>query len=237
VIQSGVDYGANILVEFEPDSLWYEASFTISTRLLKDGIGVHYHTFIRSPKEVTTALARLGLETDKLQASGLFKIIDSYTVQVGLGSSEVSRDSPVIGTVTQSLKLADWSIGFAKEMKEGTGYVAERKVLHVDDSTSVLLQYNDERTFLDVWRTRALPHTRVSGQLFIYALLIGAGSNSLYKQLESLSDGIVDFRIQDTGGQIEHLMRVRTMRGRNIDSRWHRIQLLNNGEVSLVETS
>jgi KaiC/GvpD/RAD55 family RecA-like ATPase len=236
LIHGGVDYGINILVEFEPDSLWYETSFTIAANMLKSRIRVHYHTFVRPPQEVRGLLAGFGLDIDKLQQSGLLKIIDSHTAQVGLSAAEGSQDSPVIAAATQSLKMADWSIGFAKEMKAGTGYLAEtEKGLHLDDNTSVLLQYNDEKTFVDVWRTRNLPHTRLGGMVFLYAFVTGVGSSTLYRQLESLSDGIVDFKSPETGGQIEHLMRVRTMRGKTFDSRWRRIRLMENGEVALAD--
>ena len=236
LIRGGVGWGSNILVEFEPDSLWYETSLTIAAGLLKSRVEVHYHTFIRPPHEVGELLTRFGLDVEKFQKSDLLKVVDSYTAQVGLNVAEGSEDSAVIGTITRSLKMADWSIGFAKEMKTGTGYLAkEGALLHIDDNTSVLLQYNDEKTFIDVWRTRALPHTRASGSLFLYAFVTGVGSSALCKQLESLSDGIVDFKSNENEGRIEHLVRVRVMRGRNVDSRWHRLLLQENGEVALAD--
>lgn len=71
--------------------------------------------------------------------------------------------------------------------------------------------------------------------VFTPALVTGVGSSALYRQLESLSDGIVDFKSAETGDQVEHLVRVRTMRGRTYDSRRRRIQLLENGEVALAD--
>jgi KaiC/GvpD/RAD55 family RecA-like ATPase len=115
----------------------------------------------------------------------------------------------------------------AAEVSKGT--------LHIDDNASVFLQYNDERTFVDVWRTRNLPQTRAAEAICLYALVAGIGSSAFYRQLESLSDGIVDFKSPEAGGQVEHLMRVRTMRGKTYDSRWRHLRLMENGAVTLVD--
>jgi KaiC/GvpD/RAD55 family RecA-like ATPase len=161
-------------------------------------------------------------------------VVDSYTTQIGLNLSEESRGSAKIETVAEkSLKLADWSIGIAKDMKMEAVAEIDKRRLHIDDNSSVLLQYNDEKVIIDVWRTRNLPHTRVRESVFLYALLTEVGSPSFQKQLESISDGIIEFKSEDKGGEIEQYVRVSTMRGRSYDSRWRRLQLLDN-EVKLV---
>ena len=60
----------------------------------------------------------------------------------------------------------------------------------------------------------------------------GITSESFYKQYVALCDGIIDFKTQEKEG-LEHLVRVRLMRGKNCDSRWHKLQILDNGEVRL----
>ncbi len=131
---------------------------------------------------------------------------------------------------SRSLKLSDWDAGILDEMKgrdEGIG----RRRFHVDDNTSVLLQYNDEKTFIDHWRTKAIPETRALEFTSIHSVVTGVYSESFYRQSESLSDGVIDFRNREEGGQIGHYMRVRTFHGRSSDSRWRRIRLADNGEV------
>lgn len=111
---------------------------------------------------------------------------------------------------------------------------AEKKRLHIDDNTSVLLQYNSEKEMIDLWRTRFIALSRARGDVMFHSLVGGVYSEAFYKQFESLCDGIIDFRSHEQGGQIEHEVRVRAMRGRTFDSRWRRLRLLTDGEVALA---
>jgi hypothetical protein len=87
-IPSGFEYGAMLLVEFEPHSPWYEAAFTISTQALRDGLRTDYHSFQHPPNDVRQALSRMGVNVRKMEESGMLTIIDSYTIQTGSGVPE-----------------------------------------------------------------------------------------------------------------------------------------------------
>jgi KaiC/GvpD/RAD55 family RecA-like ATPase len=233
LVPAGFGYGTNLLVEFESQSLWYETSLTIAGNALKAGIRTDYHTLQHFPNEVASALERLGLDVKKLREEGMLGIIDSYTVQSGFGAPKI-KDTGRSHYQAQSVKLSDWSIQASVEMKTGSPEEEKRR-LHIDDNTSVLLQYNDEKTLIDFWRTRAIPISRTRELAFMHSLVTGTASDSFYKQFEALCDGIIDLKTQESAGQIEHLIRVRTMRGRPYDSRWHKLRLLDNGEVTLAE--
>jgi KaiC/GvpD/RAD55 family RecA-like ATPase len=51
--------------------------------------------------------------------------------------------------------------------------------------------------------------------------------------MESLCEGIFDLKSKEEGGRVEHYLRVRTIRGKAHDSRWRRLKMENNGEVTL----
>ena len=70
-------------------------------------------------------------------------------------------------------------------------------------------------------------------QISLQSFVKEVASDSFYRQFESLSDGIVEFKTQETEGQIEHLLRVRALRGRKIDTRRHRLELTGAGEVKV----
>jgi KaiC/GvpD/RAD55 family RecA-like ATPase len=229
LVRGGVDYGTNLLVEFEPHSLWYETSLTIASIAANSGIKTEYHTFQHIPSEIRRALKRLGLDVEKAVQQGTLTIIDSYTVQTGVGVPETPQ-SPV----SRSVKVSDWSIEFGKRLKTRIPESLKRS-LHIDDNCSVLLQYNQEKEVIDFWRTRIIPIGRAHEDIMFHAHSTGVASDSFYRQFELLCDGIIDFKSEEKGGEMEHYVRARTIRGRTYDSRWHRISLRDNGEVALVD--
>ena len=234
LVPGGFRYGLNLVVEFEPHSLWYESSLTIAVHSLRSGSRTDYHTFQHIPSEVVEALVRYGLDVQRLEEEGTLRILDTYTVttQVGVpGRPKIGRPP----YQTQSARLSDWSISAAQDMKSPREIPEpEKRRLHIDDNTSVLLQYNSEKEMIDVWRTRFVPLARAREDIMIHSLVAGVYSEGFYRQFESLCDGIVDFRSQEIGGQIEHEVRIKAMHGRTFDSRWRRLRLLDSGQVALV---
>jgi len=132
------------------------------------------------------------------------------------------------------LKPSDSSIAFGQQMKAGI-VESDRRLLHIDDNAGVLVQYNDEKTFLDFLRTRYLPFSRARECVVIHALLKDVASSSFYKQYESLFEGIIDFKSEEQENKLQHYVRVRSLRGRGYDSRWRRLRLLDNGEVTIAD--
>ena len=221
LISGGLDYGANILVEFEPQSLWHDASLSIATQALKEGIRTQFHVWTRAPEQVRVDFERHGLNVKELEEDGKLQLFDNYTPQTGLGS------------VKGTMKVSDWSIGQMKAMKASIPE-AEKRWLHIDDDQSVALQYNKEEDFIDFLRTRQIPTLKERENVVLWGFLSGTASVPFYRKLESLCDGIVDFRSQEIGGQIEHEVRIRAIHGRTFDSRWRRLRLLESGQVELI---
>jgi KaiC/GvpD/RAD55 family RecA-like ATPase len=237
LIPDGIEYGTMLLVEFEPDSIWYDVSLTIAVQALRNGIKTDYHTFQRPPSDVGRGVAKFGLDAQKLQEDGRFRIIDSYTVQTKLGEPERPRKGEPLFQ-TQSVSLSDWSIATAQTIKTrglhlGLEPELEKRRFHIDDDTSVLLQYNAEKVFIDYWRTRTLPGARALDLVFMNSTVLGVHSEAFYNQLESLSDGIFEFKREETGGARNHLVRVKAMRGQKYDTDWHRITVGDNLELTL----
>lgn len=217
LIPSHLRYGISLLVEFDSKSIWYEASLTMAAQALRDGIRTEYHTFQHMPNEVSEAFAKLGLDVQRLQEEGALTIIDSYTVQLGTGHGKYTDHAAGGKAATQSVKLSDWSIGISQDMKAGYPE-AEKRRLHIDDNTGVLLQYNDEKQFIDVWRTRQIPVSRTGEVAFLFSLLTGVASDAFYRQFEALVDGVFQFKSEEKEEGIEQFVSVRAMRGKTHDS-------------------
>ncbi len=233
LVQGGFRYGCNLLAKFDPHSIWYETSLTIAAHALRSGVKTEYHTFQHMPRDVRDALTRLGLNVKRLEEETILAIIDSYTAQTGIGVPE-KREGRLGRAVTESLKISDWSIGVGQSLKE-TVPESAKGGLHVDDNLTVLLQYNSEKEMIDFWRTRMIPLSRAHENILLHSLLTGVASDAFYRQFESLCDGIIEFKSEESAGQIAQHIRVAAMRGRTYDSRWRRISLLENGEVILAD--
>jgi len=233
LVPGSIEYGTMLMVEFEPDALWYESSLTIAAQAVKEGRKTVYHVFEHPPDDVRSFLCNLGLDVEKLEDDGLFHIVDSFTVQTGLGFPK-HKAGWTDGGADRSLRLWDWSLEAGQILK--AGFREERKNwLHIDENFGILLQYNPEKLVVDFARTRALPEARDQKQISLHSFVKGVASESFYKQFESLCDGIIEFKTQEIDGEIGNLLRVRALRGRKHDTKWHKLELLDNGEVTVAD--
>lgn len=219
------------LVEYEPDSIWYETSLTIAAHGLRE-VKTEYHTFDHAPTQIRESLAKLGVNVGEKERDGMLSVVDSYTAQIGISAPEGPKDS----VIRQSLRIADWSLAVAQDMKGTARMELEHEEhLHIDDSFSVLLRYNEEKSIVDWVRTRGLPQNRINKELWFLPLATRIASDSFYRQLELVCDGILDFKSEEEEGQLAHYLRIRGMRGKSFDSRWRKLQVSERGEVTFVE--
>ncbi len=231
LIPNGLSYGASYLVEFDPESLWYETSVTIAVGAIKLGIKTEYHTFSRPGDEVRGLFAQHGLSVGELEEKNVLRVLDTYSPVSSLETR--ARKGRSIDFASSTLPgTDDWITLARKQIKEGVP-PAERRWLHIDDNTTLMLQYRDENAYFDRWRTGFLPWLRARELSAINAFVSGAASEAFYRKVEALYDGIIDIKSQKGGDSVEHYVRVRRMRGKAFDSQWHRLQLSPTGEVSV----
>jgi KaiC/GvpD/RAD55 family RecA-like ATPase len=234
---NGFFYGGHYIVEFDPDSLWYETSLTIAALALKQGIKTEYHVFQHFPSESIEVFSKLGVDAKKLEKEGLLSMWDSYTQTLQYETEKEkhrAEQNQWLSTHDKPIDVVKSAAAWAERAR--AGYSEQHKRwLHIDDNTGIILQYNDEKDMIDAWRTGALPYgIRARETPHFLAFVKGAASDVFYTKFEALCDGIIDLKAQEEGNQIENYIRVRMLRGKTFNSHWHRLQLDSRGEVRLV---
>ena len=214
--------GTNFLVEFDPASLWYNASLTIAAGWLKTGGSVSYIADSQSPNDVRSQLRQLGVETEELERDDRLWITDFYTVSLGQKSKE--KFSP------QSLKVADLSLWIAREAMVES---AAPEFLVLADNISILDRFNDEKNWVEMFLTRPIPMSKSRQVTQLMGILSGVHSGWAYKQLEAAMDGIVDFKVEELGDETRDLMRIRSLRKVGFDRKWHELHVSESTEISI----
>ncbi len=107
--------------------------------------------------------------------------------------------------------------------------------IRIADNISTLGRFNDEKAWIEFFLTRAFPSIAFEGgrTTTLHCILRGVHSNSVYEQFEAASDGVIDLKVEEVGEEVRNLIRVRTMRDVEFDSRWHRLSIGENFEVTL----
>jgi KaiC/GvpD/RAD55 family RecA-like ATPase len=238
LVPKGIKYAATYLIEFGPDSPWFEASLTVAAGALKNGIRTEFHTYMHPPSEVRDSLVKMGLHPKSLEESDQLRILDTYDVMTGLAHPETPSGMRSKGREPyehQSFDINHWSERVVKMIRDGVAE-DEKQWLHVDDNTSIMINYAEEKSMVDVWRTRIIPYAKMRGLAMFHSVMTGIASDSFYKQFESLCDGIIDFRSGEEAGRVEHYARVRTIRGMHCDTRWRKLRLRNDGSVVIDQS-
>ena len=214
--------GSNILVEFAGASQWYNASLSIVAGWLKSGGRVSYNVFAQPPDAIRRKLGRLGLDASEHEKEDKLRIIDWYTATLGQRSNERHK--------IDSLKAPDLSIHFSSEvMREPL----QPDWMRMADNMSMLARFNDEKSWVEFILTRIFPSHRLRKSTAIVGFAKGIHGGWVYEQLEGAVDGIVDFKLEEVGGEMMNFMRIRSMRETGFESRWHPLKVGENFEVTL----
>jgi KaiC/GvpD/RAD55 family RecA-like ATPase len=214
--------GSNILVEFDGASPWYNASVTVAAGWLRTGGRVSYYCFAQPPDSIRDQLHRLGVDAAELEKNGSLEIWDWYTATLGLHSKETRA--------TDSLKVADLSMHYRARMQAPIS----PDVLGIADDVSVLDRFNDEKNWVEYELARSIPAFKVRKTTTFRGILSDIKNTSVYKRLEGVHDGIIDFKLETVSTVTVTTVRIRMMRNVGFDSRWHPLRVSDdNFEVTL----
>ena len=218
--------GSNILVEFDSSSHWFEASLAITMGWLMEGGEVGYTLATQPPDSLRSQLKRLGLDVQEFEANGRLEIWDWYTCQLGQKSNEKLQQP--------SLKVADLSIIFSQGLKELMSEGTIPECLRILDNCSVLARFNDnEKNWVEFLLTRIIPRAFYWKSTSIIGIMRGIHSDWVYRLLEGSVEGVVDFKLDESGEETRNIIRLRRMRNVGFDSHWHKLKVSKNFDVAL----
>ena len=210
------------MVEFDPASQWYNASLTITAGWLECGGGVSYSVSSQPPETVRVKLKRLGLNVDSFEKDEKLRIWDWYTVTLGQKSKEKFAIA--------SLRVSDLSIFYSQQQIRGPP-IPHR--LDLIDDGSVLARFNEEKSWVEFLLSRIYPMAKTRKSTIIVSVIKGVHSDWAYKRLEAAADGIIDFKLEDTGEATKDLIRIRSMRDLGFDRKWHSLNVGDRLDVTL----
>lgn len=241
LIPGGVKPGAIFTIEFDPDSQWLAISTTIAASSLKADGHVAYASMTGPPEEVKESLVNLGVDVVAVIKERRLVIDDLYTATLTGGriAEDWSKKHFYEGGYRAvSLKVADLSVEWLKDMKEG--FKPEDVVetwapgaLALADSYSDSMRFNEESAFLEFLITRNWTNNRRAGRITLAPFARGVHSETFYKRLQGASDGVIDVRTMERDDESKTLLRVRNLKRQPHDAHWHEVQIKPNGEAVL----
>jgi len=218
--------GSNILVEYDSSSQWSEVLRAITMGWLVSGGDVGYTLTTESPGSLRLGLKRLGLNVQELEGNGKLEIWDWYTCQLGQQSREKLQQP--------SLQVADLSIDFSQGFKEQVSDGTIPEYLRILDNCSVLSRFNDnEKSWVEFLLTRIIPRGFYWKSTSVIGIMKGVHSDRVYRLMEDAVDGLVDFKLDESGEETRNIIRLRRIRNVGFDSHWHKLQVGRSCEVTL----
>jgi KaiC/GvpD/RAD55 family RecA-like ATPase len=244
LIPDGVEAGTVFIVEFDPDSQWLAVATTIAAKYLQANGRVAFVCGARSLESGKKDLAKLGIDVAEVVKERRLVVDDWYSATLSGGRIPGQHGSSYAepiegGERVLTLKISELSVEWLRLSKEGPRSfdIAETwppGALTIIDSHSPLLRFNEENIYLEFVTTRVFPNERKARRIRIGGIVRGVQSDSFYRRLEDASDGIIDLRVIERDDEAKNLLRVRSLKGRQHDTRWHEVQIKSNGETSLV---
>lgn len=213
LIPEGVPYRTAFVIEYDPDSSYYQILESTVHDLLSAGRVVSFFDYTRFPDQVRQDLRALGSDIDALEAQGKFLLYDGYSATLGIKSKEK--------LAFESLKVADISLYFLKMTKDENPI---RNDVGFSDSGTIGLRYNDEKAFLDWYATRVIPRVKLHDRISFSAFVSGVHSTPFYKSIEDMCDGVIDVKFDDSMETPRTKLRVRAFKVGQFNGSWRYVK-------------
>ena len=241
LIPDGVMPGVFLLVEYDTQSQWFAVASTMVARWSEAGHRAVCVAMARPRESLVKSLEKLGIDVPYKEQAGQLRVDDWYSVTLKPETSEPELALLSNGTHYRytSVKVADLSVDFSKQLK-GQHQVLSKwpddqtGVLNVPESFSMFLRFNEEKPFLEWFEAREIPLQRRMNRISLIPFGRGLHSESLYRRLENICDGVIDVHVMEREDETKSYLRVQSLKGQPHDSHWREIKIQPNGEAVLT---
>jgi len=241
LIPDGVMPGVFLLVEYDTQSQWFAVADTMVARWLEAGHRAVCVAMARPRESLVKSLEKLGIDVPYKEQAGQLRVDDWYSVTLKPETSEPELAPLSNGTHYRytSVKVADLSVDFSKQLKGQRPVLSkwpddQTGVLNVPESFSMFLRFNEEKPFLEWFEAREIPLQRRMNRISLIPFGRGLHSESLYRRLENICDGVIDVRVMEREDEAKSYLRVQSLKGQPHDSHWREIKIQPNGEAVLT---
>lgn len=241
LIPDGVVPGTLLLVEYDPQSQWFAVASTMVAKWLQSGQRALYAAQVRPRESVVKTLEKLGIDVLSEEKAGQLRIDDWYSITLKPETSAPDAAQPSTGTYYRytSVKVGDLSVDMSRLLKGQHQTLAtwsedQTGVLAVSESHSMLLRFNEEKQFLEWMEVRNVPLQRKLNRIHLFGFGRGLHSESFYRRMENICDGLIDVRVRERDDETKSYLRIQSLKGQPHDARWHEIKIGPNGEAALA---
>lgn len=212
-------------------------------RQIRDGFRALYVATARPRTRVVDDLTKQGVDISNKE-HGFLRVDDWYSQTLNPEQSKVSASGQAFEVVEDkylrysSVHVGDLSIMMMRQIRKQVQTLPkwshdQSGVLSVGESFSVLLRFNEEKTFLEWFENRNIALQRSYGRVNLHGFGRGLHSDWFYRRLENIADGVLEVRVMERDDQVKNMLRITNLKGQPHDSRWHEVDIRPNGEAVL----
>lgn len=202
--------GTSFVVLFDADSQWPTLAAAWIASLAEGRPETMLISTSRPLSRVRGEMRTMGAPIEEWEAKERLVLSDGFTHKTGQRSTErvhfASFDPGDVSIAAEEAASA-WSAGLA----------------YIFENMSDVVAATDERTFLKFyqrWTSRLVALGRVTIEGFVR----GVHSESFVNSVVAGAHSVVELRVEEIDGELKDVLRVRTFRGRRVDTRRHLVR-------------
>jgi archaellum biogenesis ATPase FlaH len=185
---------------------------------LKSGGDLLYLVSSRPVPEIRHQFHSLEVKVEEYEAKDKAVLFDAYSVLMGVKSSE-SHKSEASNLNEVSIAISE----SAPQWPAGTLVIGESFSHMAFNQENVFAKFS--RKMVGLWRNQ--------GTIMLAGFAIGLHPPEFYQEMKLVSDGIFEVNLKEQGKEIINVIRAKSMKGQNCDTRLKQILFDANMKASL----